>query len=550
MKRIQSGSDRSREARSRADRRCAACSNDSSSPVVSLQRSAGNQAIQELHDRGKLQARLETSDPRDPAEREAERVAAAVVQPNAGSSDSPNVDVNTVPRAAVGDDGGPQSADNTKQLRTALTGGTHLPASTRVTYEARFGRDFSDVRVHTGSDADAAARSIDAEAFTLGSDIAFGRGKYQPTSNAGSKLLAHELTHVVQQDRAGQTEPPIQRQIEDDVDADTEGEEDEAPAQCIPRGEEEAVDEEDREACEEWNAHHNDINTFFFGFDHPTRTDEYYLPMRSLYQDEANIDNPAQWLADNIEFHRGFFGHNGDVNRDTRDDLDAIDASLDGEIDVHDFSGLSTRAIRGGTSLSNHATGHAVDINPDENPLITSDDVFRVIEAVTDVALLEQTDAADHDTMREASEEFQTEFENWKDETRDRIFALEERLERDDEEDEEATEDTAEAEDAPGGLPLVSAIAEFMELRAEAAQLLRDLLGITAREAEELEELRELLEIAEDGEQAMLEELADTGFLNLEQELIDEFLERDWDWGGEWISRKDFHHFDHPDQMA
>jgi len=61
------------------------------------------------------------------------------------------------------------------------------------------GHDFSDVQVHTDTEADALNHAVRAEAFTTGKDVFFREGKYDPGSNAGRKLLAHELTHVVQQ---------------------------------------------------------------------------------------------------------------------------------------------------------------------------------------------------------------------------------------------------------------------------------------------------------------------------------------------------------------
>lgn len=84
-------------------------------------------------------------------------------------------------------------------IRALSGGGGPLPASERAFFEPRFGQDFGGVRVHTGPAAHNAASAINARAFTLGSDIAFGRGKYAPGSSAGRRLLAHELTHVVQQ---------------------------------------------------------------------------------------------------------------------------------------------------------------------------------------------------------------------------------------------------------------------------------------------------------------------------------------------------------------
>lgn len=78
-------------------------------------------------------------------------------------------------------------------------GGAPLADPVRADMEARFGTDFSDVRVHTGDDAHASARSVQAHAYTAGSNIVFQRGRYDPESASGRTMLAHELTHVVQQ---------------------------------------------------------------------------------------------------------------------------------------------------------------------------------------------------------------------------------------------------------------------------------------------------------------------------------------------------------------
>ncbi len=82
-------------------------------------------------------------------------------------------------------------------------GGRPLPAPLREGLEPRFGRDFSAVRIHADSRAAGLARSLSARAFTVGGDIAFARGEYRPGTPAGDRLLAHELTHVVQQGMAG-----------------------------------------------------------------------------------------------------------------------------------------------------------------------------------------------------------------------------------------------------------------------------------------------------------------------------------------------------------
>ena len=78
-------------------------------------------------------------------------------------------------------------------------GGSPLESSTRTYMESRLGHDFGDVRIHTGSKADASAKSINAQAYTVGSNVVFQTGKFAPETPSGLHTLAHELTHVVQQ---------------------------------------------------------------------------------------------------------------------------------------------------------------------------------------------------------------------------------------------------------------------------------------------------------------------------------------------------------------
>jgi hypothetical protein len=79
--------------------------------------------------------------------------------------------------------------------------GRPLAAAIRAEMEARFGRDFGDVRVHTGKVAATSALAEGARAYTVGRDIVFGEGRYMPETGVGKRLLAHELAHVVQQTR-------------------------------------------------------------------------------------------------------------------------------------------------------------------------------------------------------------------------------------------------------------------------------------------------------------------------------------------------------------
>jgi hypothetical protein len=85
------------------------------------------------------------------------------------------------------------------QIAAFRGGGAPLPPALRSDFEPRFGQDFAAVRLHTGAAAERAAAALRARAFTVGNDIAFGSGEYAPETPAGRHLLAHELTHVVQQ---------------------------------------------------------------------------------------------------------------------------------------------------------------------------------------------------------------------------------------------------------------------------------------------------------------------------------------------------------------
>jgi hypothetical protein len=89
--------------------------------------------------------------------------------------------------------------DVAADVRALSGGGAPLGDETRAFFESRFGHDFRRVRVHTGLRAADTTRALNARAYTLGSDIAFAPGEYQPQSESGRFLLAHELTHVVQQ---------------------------------------------------------------------------------------------------------------------------------------------------------------------------------------------------------------------------------------------------------------------------------------------------------------------------------------------------------------
>lgn len=177
---------------------------------------------------GAIQPKLEVSDPTDEYEREAERVAESVSRAahstaasNAGDGpscsdceDSPRIR-RTTPAGgyasasasdspvAGGSRGG--ATEHTPDGPVAHVTdvlqepGRALEATTRRQMETHFGRDFGSVRVHTGRRAAESARTVSARAYTVGTDVVFGANEYSPATEPGQKLLAHELTHVVQQ---------------------------------------------------------------------------------------------------------------------------------------------------------------------------------------------------------------------------------------------------------------------------------------------------------------------------------------------------------------
>ncbi|GMU40224.1 MAG: hypothetical protein AMXMBFR23_10900 [Chloroflexota bacterium] len=102
----------------------------------------------------------------------------------------------------VGREGGQTSHETAQGINRAKGGGRPLPEGLRGKMEQGFGADFSQVRVHADGEAQALNKNVGAKAFTTGSDIFFGKSGFNPASSSGQELLAHELTHVVQQGAA------------------------------------------------------------------------------------------------------------------------------------------------------------------------------------------------------------------------------------------------------------------------------------------------------------------------------------------------------------
>jgi Domain of unknown function (DUF4157) len=160
---------------------------------------------------GPLQAKLKVGAVDDPLEQEADSVAEQVMRMPA-----PEVALTSAPpqmsrkcaeceeegRLQKKEAGTPEAAASEapgivhEVLRSP---GQPLDASSRAYFEPRFGHDFSRVRVHSGASAEQSARDVNAHAYTVGRDIVFDAGRFAPGTQEGRQLLAHELTHVVQQ---------------------------------------------------------------------------------------------------------------------------------------------------------------------------------------------------------------------------------------------------------------------------------------------------------------------------------------------------------------
>ncbi|MGV0025308.1 eCIS core domain-containing protein [Phormidesmis priestleyi] len=217
-------------------------------PLLQLQRQIGNRAVTHLIQTNLIQAKLSVSQPNDAYEQEADRVANTVMRmpdPIVQRQPSEEEAIQAAPigritplmqrqedekeepvqmlQRQVEEEKEPvqmlqRQVEEEQPIQTKATrsapevtsdlesriqsmrgSGQPLPASTRAFFEPRFGYDFSGVRIHSNSQAGEVAQQLNAQAFTLRQDVFFGAGYYQPDTFQGRSLLAHELTHTVQQ---------------------------------------------------------------------------------------------------------------------------------------------------------------------------------------------------------------------------------------------------------------------------------------------------------------------------------------------------------------
>ncbi|MFL6275310.1 MAG: DUF4157 domain-containing protein [Blastocatellia bacterium] len=187
-----------------------------------LRQTAGNFAVQRLLRSGAVQAKLYVGSPGDAYEQEADRVADQMMSPSQvpavqhkcaacqEGANCPKCEERERLQTKEAPGHTPHVTQDVESSLASLRGsGQPLSPSIRALFEPRFGRDFNEVRVHADAQGAKTASAINARAFTVGKNIVFGADQYSPNTRDGQLLLAHELTHVVQQE--GSAGGPIQR---------------------------------------------------------------------------------------------------------------------------------------------------------------------------------------------------------------------------------------------------------------------------------------------------------------------------------------------------
>ncbi|NES67630.1 MAG: DUF4157 domain-containing protein [Okeania sp. SIO2D1] len=245
-----------------------------------------------------IQAKLTIGQPNDKYEQEADRVASQVVkeinapatsQPNLEQSvqrteerEEENIQRKTIDHRREPIGGGEASTDLASAINSARGGGQPLDTGLQQSMGLAMGADFSGVRVHTDTRSDQLNQSIQAKAFTTGQDVFFRTGEYEPGSRGGQKLIAHELTHVLQQrGRLGKKEKTQIKTTESDPRV----------AQC--------------ETYEnlKYNIHGNDqqeVRTRIWGYDkHKLEPEGYYQEISDEYENNViKLFDVSRWPKD------------------------------------------------------------------------------------------------------------------------------------------------------------------------------------------------------------------------------------------------------------
>ena len=196
---------------------------------------AGNLAAQRLFRSGALRAKLAISQPGDPYEQEADRVADHVMgmpEPGlqrtcaaceTGATPCPKCEAEKKAQRKPEASANPIRTSVPDSFVQSLGSGQQLDPATRSFFEPRLGADLTHIRVHTDSRATESARSIHAKAYTIGQHVILGPGQDQLTTSQGKRLLAHELAHVFQQGSAIRASEAADERSNGTISADAKG---------------------------------------------------------------------------------------------------------------------------------------------------------------------------------------------------------------------------------------------------------------------------------------------------------------------------------------
>jgi hypothetical protein len=180
-----------------------------------LQQTHGNLLVQKLFEGSLIQTKLYISSPGDTCEQEADRIAHHVVSMSANDVEQKK-GIAAIQEIHQPGPGYRVNEIIETKIQAFSRQGEPLEKQVRDYYEPRFGVDLGNVRIHKDSQADTYARAVQARAFTMGNTIVFAENEYRPETYEGKKLLAHELTHVIQQGKGEENKyasvyPLIQR---------------------------------------------------------------------------------------------------------------------------------------------------------------------------------------------------------------------------------------------------------------------------------------------------------------------------------------------------
>ncbi len=171
---------------SSVQRKCAACEQESDAPIMRKCAQCEEEKLHRSPEPGMMQRKCAHCEDEEKKGKLQMKPLAAVIRRSSGGEGTSTV-----------------SSEVSAGIGATRGQGSGMSENTQHFMESRFGADFSNVRIHTGDYAASMSRDLNAQAFTVGNDIYFNNGKYSPDTDSGRRLLAHELTHTLQQGASG-----------------------------------------------------------------------------------------------------------------------------------------------------------------------------------------------------------------------------------------------------------------------------------------------------------------------------------------------------------